>query len=210
MLISVFPAGPVETNAYILACSDTKKAWIIDAPKDSADELIGEINLEGLSVEKIVLTHSHWDHIADLAELKKKFGCPVLVHRADAGNVESPGSDGLSLYFPIDGVVPDQILEGKEILTLGNMRIEVIHTPGHSPGCICLYIREEKTLISGDTLFRGCMGRVDLPTSHPSLMWQSLRALSTLPADTKVYPGHGGSTSIGQESWMRDAEKRFS
>ena len=210
MMINVFPAGPVETNAYILACTDTKKAWIIDAPKDCAAELIAEINLEGLSVEKIVLTHSHWDHIADLAELKKKFGCPVVVHREDVGNVEHPGSDGLSLYFPIEGVIPDQILEGTEILTLGNMQIQVIHTPGHSPGCICFYIPEEKTLISGDTLFRGCMGRVDLPTSEPSRMWESLRALSKLPGDTKVYPGHGGSTSIAQESWMKDAEKRFS
>jgi len=210
MMIDVFPAGPVETNAYILACSDTKKAWIIDAPKGCADELIAEINLEGLSVEKIVLTHSHWDHIADLAELKKKFGCPVVVHREDAGNVEIPGSDGLSLYFPIEGVVPDQILEGNETLALGNMEIKVIHTPGHSPGCICLYIPEEKALISGDTLFRGCMGRVDLPTSQPSQMWESLLDLSKLPGDTKVYPGHGGATSIGAESWMKDAEKRFS
>lgn len=210
MIITVFPAGPIETNAYLLVCEETKKAWIIDAPLQVTDEIAAEIELEKFKLEKIILTHSHWDHIADIAEMKKRFPVPVLVHQNDAPNVEKPGSDGLPLYFEIEGVTPNEILLGGETLSLGNMEVHVIHTAGHSPGGICLHIPEQNTLISGDTLFRGSMGRVDLPTSDPDKMWDSLLLLSKLPADTKVYPGHGGSTTIGAESWMKDAKQRFS
>lgn len=210
MILSVFPSGPIETNAYLLVCDETKKAWIIDAPLDVTDELAAEIELEKFTVEKIILTHSHWDHIADIAVMKKRFSAPVLVHKNDAPNVERPGSDGLPLYFEIEGVVPDQMLMGGETLTLGNIQAHVIHTPGHSPGGICLHIPEENTLISGDTLFKGSMGRVDLSTSEPDKMWDSLLTLSKLPSTTKVYPGHGSSTTIGAESWMKNAKQRFS
>lgn len=210
MFLEVFPSGPIETNAYLLACEDTKKAWVIDAPLNSTEEIYAEAALNGFTIEKIILTHSHWDHIADIAELKKRFSVEVLVHKEEAGNVESPGSDGLPAYFEIEGVKPAALLEGKEVLSLGNLKAEVIHTPGHSPGGICLYFPDEKILISGDTLFRGCMGRVDLPTSEPERMWESLRVLSKLPPHTKVYPGHGGSTTIGAESWMKEAQKQFS
>ncbi len=210
MILRVFSCGPIATNSYLLACSDTKKAWIIDAPKDCFSLLSQAIESEGLHVEKIVLTHSHWDHIADLSLLKKGFGLEVLVHKEDVGNVERPGSDGLPLYFPIEPVSVDQMLSGGELLTLGHMAIKVIHTPGHSPGGICLYIEQSDTLISGDTLFQGSMGRVDLPTSNPSAMWKSLKLLSELPSRTQVYPGHGNRTSIQAESWMKRAEHLFS
>lgn len=210
MFLEVFPSGPIETNAYLLACEDTKKAWIIDAPLGSADEILAEVALNGFTVEKVILTHSHWDHIADIAELKRRFSAEVLVHKEDAENVETPGSDGLPIYFEIEGVTPDTVLEGEEVLALGNLKAKVIHTPGHSPGGVCLYFKDENILISGDTLFRGSMGRVDLPTSEPERMYESLMALSKLPSHTKVYPGHGGNTTIGAESWMKEAKERFS
>jgi len=210
MKITVFPAGPIKTNAYLLVCDETKKAWIIDAPLGVTDEIAAQIDLEKLKVEKIILTHAHWDHIADLAELKRRYSALVFVHKNEAENVEHPGSKWLPPDFEIEGVTPDQTLLGGETLTLGNMQVHVIHTPGHSPGGICLHIPEENTLISGDTLFRGTMGRVDLPTSDPEKMWDSLLLLCKLPAATKVYPGHGGSTTIGAESWMKDAKQRFS
>lgn len=210
MFLEVFPSGPIETNAYLLACEDTKKAWIIDAPLGSADEIFAEVALNGFTVEKVILTHSHWDHIADIAELKRRFSAEVLVHKEDAENVETPGSDGLPIYFEIEGVTPDTVLEGEEVLALGNLKAKVIHTPGHSPGGVCLYFKDENILISGDTLFRGSMGRVDLPTSEPERMYESLMALSKLPSHTKVYPGHGGNTTIGAESWMKEAKERFS
>ncbi len=210
MILQIFACGPIETNTYILGCSRTKKAWIIDAPKDSYQLLCHAIEEGGLHIEKIVLTHSHWDHIADLCHLKNKFCAPVIVHEADAGNIESPGSDGLPLYFPIEKVQSDELLHGGETLSSGDETIQVLHTPGHSPGGICLYNKAKGILIAGDTLFRGSMGRIDLPTSSPEAMWESLKVLSGLPPLTKVYPGHGPSTSIGEESWMGQAKYLFS
>lgn len=210
MILKVFSCGPIETNVYLLACAQTKKAWVIDAPSDSLSIVKQQVASLGLTVEKICLTHSHWDHIADLCALKEHFKAPVAVHGEDAANVISPGADRLPLSFPIDAVTPEIIFADGDVFSLGSLRIEVIHTPGHTPGGVCLYIPSEGTLISGDTLFRGCMGRVDLPTSEPARMWKSLRRLAILPPNTKVFPGHGPSTTIGRESWMDEAEELFS
>jgi glyoxylase-like metal-dependent hydrolase (beta-lactamase superfamily II) len=100
------------------------------------------------------------------------------------------------------------LIEGQK-LTVGDLDIEVIHTPGHTPGGVCFYLPKEKVLISGDTLFRGTIGNLNFPTSRPDLMWGSLKKLAALPADTKVYPGHGGSTTIGAEKWIGHAKERF-
>jgi glyoxylase-like metal-dependent hydrolase (beta-lactamase superfamily II) len=191
-------------------CPKTKKAWIIDAPKDSFTKIKHDVEILGLHVENIVLTHSHWDHIADLKLFQSHFRCPVLVHKEDADNVIAPGADGLSLYFPIDPVTPDGYLMDGQLLSLSDSTAKIIHTPGHSHGSICLYFHDEKILVSGDTLFKGSMGRVDLPTSDPEMMWLSLEKLSLLPADVDVYPGHGPSTTIGSERWTKDAKKLFS
>jgi hydroxyacylglutathione hydrolase len=202
MILEVFPSGPLETNSVLLACSRTRHAAVIDVPPDSYDFLCDSIEKQTLSLQMILLTHSHWDHIGDLAKLKKKFNVPVYVHAADAPNVENPGVDGLPRFFPIAGVKPDHNLEDGQMLTLGDLQIRVIHTPGHSPGCVCFYLEKEKVLISGDTLFCGAMGRLDLPTSKPALMPSSLKKIAHLPKDTRVIPGHGEETTIGDESWI--------
>ncbi|NDD58943.1 MAG: MBL fold metallo-hydrolase [Chlamydiae bacterium] len=210
MMLRVFPCGPIQTNVYLLYCDKTKKAWLVDAPKDSFDCVKQEVDRLGLTVEKIFLTHSHWDHIADLSLFKKYYMCPVLVHHEDATNVERPGSDNLPLYFNIDGLKPDQLLQGGEVFVLSDISVEIFHTPGHSPGGICLYFPAEGVLISGDTLFKGSLGRIDLATSEPERMWDSLAHLSRLPLDTKVYPGHGDATTIREESWLKNAKHLFS
>ncbi|HSW86510.1 MAG TPA: MBL fold metallo-hydrolase [Rhabdochlamydiaceae bacterium] len=202
MILEVFPSGPLETNAILLGCSKTKHAAIIDAPFDSFHQILQRVKKLGLKVEMILLTHSHWDHIAEAASMKKQLKIPIYIHAEDAGNLESPGADGLPLLFPIEGVKADHFLSNDQIVPLGEMRIKVIHTPGHSPGCVCFYIENEKTLISGDTLFRGAHGKTSFPTSSPKSMLESLKKLSKLPADTMVYPGHGPATTIGEESWM--------
>jgi len=208
--LKTFCSGPAETNAYLLTCSDTKKTAIIDAPLDSLGPLLNEIKKESLHVEMILLTHSHWDHIADCHPLQKALGIPLYVHQKDAKNVENPGADGLPLFFPIEpSTVDGFLIEGQKI-ALGNLTLEVIHTPGHTPGGVCFYLQNQNTLLSGDTLFQRCMGRIDLPTaSAPSVMWASLHKLSLLPKETIVYPGHGDPTSIGKEAWIADAEKKF-
>lgn len=208
MILEVHSSGPAETNTYLLICPVTRLAAVIDVPFESVDWIVHHLKKHHATLDKILLTHSHWDHTAEVALLKETLGAPIYVHREDAGNVEEPGSDRLPLYFPIQGIKPDHYLEDGQILHVGELAIEVIHTPGHTPGGVCFYLAKEKALISGDTLFRGTMGNLSFPTARPALMWQSLKRLSELPHDTTVYPGHGDSTSIGREQWIAHAKDR--
>lgn len=202
LMIQIFPLGPLGTNAILFGCSETGKGAVIDPSRGATNPILQEARLLELKIEMILLTHSHWDHIADVHQLREKTDAPVYIHPLDEGNLADPGSDGLPLYFPIRGVEADRFLtEGKSI-KLGNLTIEVIHTPGHSPGGVCFYLREQKVLFSGDTLFKGTMGGLHLPTSQPDLMGSSLAKLAALPSDTRVIPGHGEETTIGAETWL--------
>ncbi len=205
MILEVHSSGPAETNTYLLICPATRKAAAIDVPFESVGWIVKHLHKHDAVLDKILLTHSHWDHTADVAKLKEKTGAPVYVHHADAGNLEDPGSDGLPLYFPIEGVKPDHYLKDGQIVSIGDLKIEVIHTPGHTPGGVCFYLETEKVLISGDTLFRGTIGNLSFPTARPSLMWESLKRLAHLPHDTVVYTGHGDPTTIGREQWIAHA-----
>jgi len=199
MFIQAFSCGPLETNAILIGCDLTKRAAIVDPSPGSAHPLLQEVKNRSFLVEKILLTHSHWDHIADAHLLKEATGAKVLIHPLDAPNLINPGSDRLPLFIPIQGVQPDELFNDGQILTLGHLQIKVIHTPGHSPGSVCFYFESENLLISGDTLFRGGIGRLDLPTGQPQLMRPSLNKLYNLPPHTRVIPGHGGETTIAKE-----------
>jgi hydroxyacylglutathione hydrolase len=209
MILETFCTGPSDTNGYLLACSETKRAVVIDVPFESVDLILKRVEKLGLSVEKILLTHSHWDHTAEVALLKEKTKAPVYIHEEDVGNLEEPGSDRLPLFFPVVGVKADGFLTEGQELHVGNLLMQVIHTPGHTPGGVCFYLPNEKTLISGDTLFRGTIGNLSFPTARPELMWVSLKKLAALPHETKVYPGHGTPTTIGAEQWIAHAKSRF-
>lgn len=202
MILEFSSFGPLGTNVYLLGCPTTHSAVVIDAPLHANRWLLGRSKELGLSIEKLFLTHSHWDHIAEASLLKEKLKIPVYVHPEDAPNLREPGADHLPLFFPITGVEPDRFFQAGEELWIGNICCQVIHTPGHTPGGVCFYFPQEKVLISGDTLFRGTMGNITLPTANPSLMWKSLKELATLPRDVIVYPGHGESTTIGEEKWI--------
>lgn len=209
MILEAFPLGPAETNVYLVGCAQTKSVVVIDAPLGSFSIVVKRAKELGLHIEALLLTHSHWDHIADAALFKEQLHVPVYIHSEDAENVKYPGSDRLPLFFAIKGLDPDGFLRDGQMIPCGTLRIEVIHTPGHTPGGVCLYIADHKTLISGDTLFHGTIGNLSFPTARPHLMWKSLKRLAQLPRDTKVYPGHGESTTIGDESWIAHAEDRF-
>jgi glyoxylase-like metal-dependent hydrolase (beta-lactamase superfamily II) len=209
MILEVFPSGPAETNAYLLACSETKRAVVIDVPFESVELLIDCAKKHSVVIEMILLTHSHWDHTAEAALLKEKLGIPLYVHQEDVGNLETPGSDRLPMLFPVRGVQADGFLTDGQEIDVGTLHIQVIHTPGHTPGGVCFYLPKEKVLISGDTLFRGTIGNLSFPTARPALMWKSLKKLAALPPETKVYPGHGGPTTIGAEKWIAHAQDRF-
>jgi hydroxyacylglutathione hydrolase len=208
-LIEVFPSGPLDTNAYVVCCPQTLQAGIIDPAPQSADAIIEYLKQNQCVPKKILLTHSHWDHIADTAMLKKTFNIPVGIHPLDRSNLENPGSDRLPFRLSIESVRPDFLMVEGDLIDIGNLQFEVIHTPGHTPGGICLYCKEMQILFSGDTLFQGTIGKLTLPTGQPELMWNSLDKLSKLPKETQVLPGHGPSTTIGKESWLKEARNYF-
>ena len=209
MLIEIFTSGPILTNCVLVACRRSKKAAVVDVPEGIGDTLVERIEELGLELQMILLTHSHWDHIADAAYLKKKMGAPLYVHELDQENVLKPGADHLPMMMGIDPVKPDHFLNDGDRLMLGDLILEVIHTPGHSPGGVCFYLEKQKTLLAGDTLFKGSIGRLDLPTGNPEAMWKSLEKLAKLPPDTRVISGHGDETTIGDESWLSNAKQYF-
>ncbi len=209
MFIQAFPSGPFSTNAYVVACPITKEAVIVDPAPESAKSIQNSIQHHHLTCKAILLTHSHWDHIADVHSLKEFYSIPVYIHPLDAPNLEKPGSDGLPCWISIRGVTPDVFIQEETPISIGDGTFQVIHTPGHSPGSVCFYEAKTATLIAGDTLFKGTIGNLSFPTSQPLLMWSSLDRLAKLPPETKVYPGHGPSTTIGAESWLPNAKQLF-
>lgn len=209
MIIQDFPSGPFATNSYVVACPITKEAAIIDPAPDSAEAITSFVEEKQLKPTSILLTHSHWDHIADVPTLKKRFPVKVWIHEADVPNLQTPGADGLPYWIPLTGVKPDDLLKEGDQISIGSLNFIVIHTPGHSPGSICLYEPQQHVLIAGDTLFKGSIGNLSFPTSNADQMWPSLQKLAKLPPQTKVYPGHGPSTTIGKESWLPQAQQLF-
>jgi glyoxylase-like metal-dependent hydrolase (beta-lactamase superfamily II) len=208
MQIQSITSGPLATNAYLLIGS-MGHALIVDPTFDTASVFLKEIRQNKLIPLAILLTHSHFDHIVDVAFLKNTLKIPVYIHEKDAKNLRHPGSDGIFVEWAIDPCEPDILWQGDEEVELEEFKFKVIHTPGHSFGCCCFYFPKENVLISGDTLFKGTMGTVSLPTSEPQKMWESLKILSKLDPNIKVYPGHGESTTIGGEAWMKDARQLF-
>jgi len=209
MIIQAFPSGPFATNAYIVACPITRKAAIIDPAPGSFPALSSFIEKNQLIPDKILLTHTHWDHIGDASLIKEKYTIPIYVHELDKENLELPGSDGLPCWISIKGIKADHLLKEGDIVPVGEVQFKVIHTPGHTPGGVCLYSDKEKVLLSGDTLFQGTIGNISFPTARPHLMWDSLAKLAKLPKETLVYPGHGPSTTIGEEDWLPNAKRIF-
>lgn len=209
MIFYKFPSGPLATNALLLICPLTKVAAVIDPALGSISPILERADELGAKIRKILLTHTHWDHIADAHLLIQKTGAEIYVHPQDAANLEHPGSDKLPLVLPIHGVKPDHFVQDQDKVFVGKLICEVIHTPGHSPGGVCYYLREQKLLFSGDTLFQGTIGTLQLATAQPQKMWDSLAKLALLPADTHVVPGHGEDTTIGNESWLKKARQIF-
>jgi len=209
MIIQPFPSGPFETNAYVVACSKTREAAIIDPAPESAEKVIDFITKEDLTPIAMLITHSHWDHIGDAFKLKEHYSIPVYIHSLDVPNLKQPGSDGLPMWIDIRGVVPDKTFSEGDLIKIGTIEFKVIHTPGHTPGGVCFYSEKQSVLLSGDTLFKGSIGNLSFPTSVPNAMWGSLEKLAKLPAQTIVYPGHGPSTTIGKESWLSKAQELF-
>ncbi len=197
MQIFTYAAGPVATNVYLVVSKN--KACVIDAPEGSFSWIEKKIEEKGIELESLFLTHSHWDHIADLSLFQKKISCKVYVHKEDAFNLESPGKDLLPIPFRIEPTKADFFYKEEEPLKCADLTFKVLFTPGHSFGSICLYEASQKVLFSGDTLFKGGIGNLSFPFSSPEKMKTSLQKIFSLPLDTVVYPGHGPKTTLGEE-----------
>jgi glyoxylase-like metal-dependent hydrolase (beta-lactamase superfamily II) len=204
--IRSFPGAPLETNCYLVADVGAGAAILIDAPWQVVDDITDECATLQVTVQTIVCTHGHWDHTMGLAELVSATGARVACHAADVDMLEHPSFAPFVFPFELTPVTPDMLLQEGDQVQVGGHTFSVLHTPGHTPGCICLYDAEEKLLFSGDTLFCGTCGRMDLPGGDPGAMVRSLHRLATLPADTHVFPGHGPETTIGREEWLAHAE----
>lgn len=212
MIIETFCSGPLNTNCYTLCDAKSGRFVLIDAPFGSTERVFRFAQERSLKLAAIWLTHSHWDHIAEIAPLYRRFSerdlaekaLPIAIHELDAENLLAPGSDGLACSIPLTKVEPTTLLVGGDTLKFATLFFEVLHTPGHSPGSICLYSEKEALLFSGDTLFRGAMGSIALPTAQPSAMRSSLSKLALLPKCTRILPGHGPSTILEEEiEWLR-------
>ncbi len=192
--------GELQTNCYLAWCSSTREALIID-PADSGDtisQMILDLELKPLA---IVLTHGHFDHVLATLETKINFDIPVLMHQADLFLIKAAQSSTRHwLKRETDPVPkPDSFLKDGLVLDVGEHKITVMETPGHTPGSIALYDKSSAVLFTGDTLFQAGVGRTDFSYSSPKDLEKSVRKLFTLPEDTICYPGHGPSTTIGQE-----------
>lgn len=207
--LEIFTTGPLRNNTILLCCTTKRVAAVIDPTLGSESKILAYLKKENCELQWVWLTHSHWDHIAEVAKIKKSTEAKVAIHIGDALNLQQPGSDGLNIFVTIEGVKPDLLLKDHQKLSLGDISVEVIHTPGHSPGSVCYFLPKEKILLSGDTLFRGCMGNISSATAQPDRMMESLKRLSELPPETRVIPGHGEETTIKDENWLSKAEEMF-
>lgn len=185
MTITTIPLGMLQTNCYIL--TEDGRCLVID-PGDEAEKVLTFLKQKELVLEAILLTHGHFDHVGAVKNLAAETDCRVFLCQED---LALPGAMTAGPLF-----YTDLYKEGDK-LTLAGLSFEVLHTPGHTPGSVCLRFGEH--LFSGDTLFAGSCGRTDFPGSSPAAMGQSLNRLSQLEEHLKVYPGHGESTTIGEE-----------
>ena len=198
MIVRMLHVGPLQTNCYIVGCKDTKEGAIID-PGGDAKRILAEVERLGLKIKYVINTHGHFDHTLANKEVVKATGARLAIHSADAPMLSKGGG---AFFFGIMGKASppaDVILDEGQVLILGEIELKVLHTPGHSPGSICLYSEEEGVLFDGDVLFNMGMGRYDLPGGDYRVLMESIQRLLALPDETTVYPGHGPATTIGRE-----------
>jgi len=196
----MFTVGPVQENCFLLRRDGSHRALIVD-PGEEAPKLLGAIEELGVTLDGILITHTHFDHVGAVAPIAEATGAEVWVPE-----IEKPVLADIMSYVPWPGFGPfdnwdaEHTVSGGERLELAGFEIDVIFTPGHSPGHVTYSIPDEAAIFSGDVLFEGSVGRVDLPGGDWPTLLESIRTLvDSLPEDTKVHPGHMGLTTLGAE-----------
>jgi hydroxyacylglutathione hydrolase len=200
MDVRMLSVGPIQENCFLFRRDGSDRALIVD-PGEEADRLLAEIAGFGVALDGILLTHTHFDHVGAVAPIAKATGAEVWVPEIEKGiladiNTYVPWAE----FGPFESWDAEHTLAGGETLELAGFEIDVLFTPGHSPGHVTFSIPDEQAIFSGDVLFQGSVGRTDLPGGDSRVLMESLRMLAeTLPDETVVHPGHMGITTIGAE-----------
>jgi len=200
MIHEIFPVGPLQCNCSVVGDEQTKEAIVID-PGDDIGDVMALLQRHGLTVKQIVITHAHIDHVGGAMQLKRLTGAPVLLNQNDYALLKMLDVQAawIGMKAPEKVTIDGSIGSGDKV-SAGGLTANVLHTPGHTEGSICLYFAPEKKLIAGDTLFAGSIGRTDLPGGSYEKIMRSLHGpVLALADETVVVPGHGPLTTIGEE-----------
>ena len=200
MIHEILPVGMLQCNCSILGDEGSREAIVVD-PGDDIPRILAVLQRHGLTVKQIIITHAHIDHIAGAARLKAATGAPILYNANDLPLVKMMDMQAAWLGMPVPEVHgPDDTLQDGSVIGVTGLAGQVLHTPGHTQGSICLHLPAQNLLIAGDTLFAGSVGRTDLPGGDGPMLIRSIHAkLLPLPEETVVVPGHGPTTTIAQE-----------
>ncbi|MGH9570042.1 MAG: MBL fold metallo-hydrolase [Candidatus Angelobacter sp.] len=200
MIHRILPVGPLQCNCSVVGDEQTREAMVID-PGDQVEDVLQILKAENLTLKQIVITHAHIDHVGGAAKLKAATDAPILMNRNDYALLKMLDLQAAWVGMQPPGPVQiDEPVADGRVLQIGKIPASVIDTPGHTEGSICLHFPGQSTLVAGDTLFAGSIGRTDLPGGSYEKIMRSLNNLVlALPDETKVVPGHGPVTTIGQE-----------
>jgi glyoxylase-like metal-dependent hydrolase (beta-lactamase superfamily II) len=192
--------GMAETNAYMLVDEATRRAALIDAPQNTTASLLAVAKEQGYDVEFLLLTHGHWDHISDHKVVTQAFPtAKVLIHQLDEPKLQNPGSLLFELPYQIPPRDADAYIEDGQKIHVGQIVLAAMHTPGHAQGHVVFYANDLGVLFAGDLLMAGAVGRYDLEDGDAAVLKKSLHRVMLLPDATRVLPGHGPATTIGQQ-----------
>lgn len=200
MIHEILPVGPLQCNCSVIGDEVTREAMVID-PGDEIEDIVALIQKHNLKVRQIVITHAHIDHVGGAMKLRAFTGAPILLNQNDDGLLKmlDVQATWVGMASPGDVKIDGELIHGGK-LTAGSLSANILHTPGHTEGSVCLYFPAEKLLIAGDTLFAGSIGRTDLPGGSFEKIMRSLhQRVLALPDETIVIPGHGANTTIGDE-----------
>jgi len=200
MIHEIIPVGPLACNCSVIGDEATHEAMVID-PGDEVNEIMAIVRRHGLTVKQIVVTHGHIDHVGGAMKLKKLTGAPILLNQNDYDLLKTADQVAAWLGMAPPGKIDiDQNLSEGDMVGVGSLKAAVMHTPGHTEGSVCLHFAPEQKLIAGDTLFAGSICRTDLPGGNFEKIMLSLKGpVMSLPDETVVVPGHGPTTTIGEE-----------
>ncbi len=200
MIHEIIAVGPLQCNCSVIGDESTREAMVID-PGDDIEMVMQAVRKHRLTVKQIVITHAHIDHVGGATRLKQLTGAPILLNENDNALLKMLGVQASWLGMkPPEDVEIDRGIASGDLVKAGALEAQVIHTPGHTEGSVCLYFAPQEMLIAGDTLFAGSIGRTDLPGgSYDSIMRSLHEHVLALPDETLVIPGHGPATTIGDE-----------